>query len=172
MLDSFARFLKVLNSETEPGQISLALAFAMVAGFTPLLSLHNLLIILMVLVLRVNISAFIVGLTVFTGLAYLLDPLFHQTGYSVLNNEALKELWTAMYNNSIWRLERFNNTIVMGSLLFSLLAFVPFVLTVNYLIVRYRTSLLQWVEKLRIVKLIKGSKFYSIYQSLSGLTSS
>lgn len=172
MLDIFARFLKVLNSETEPGQISLALALAMIAGFTPLLSLHNLLIVLLVLVLRVNISAFIVGLTVFTGLAYLLDPLFHQTGYSVLNNEALKELWTAMYNNSIWRLERFNNTIVMGSLLFSLLAFVPFVLTVNYLIVRYRTSLLQWVEKLRIVKLIKGSKFYSIYQSLSGLTSS
>ena len=45
MLRLIARFLKVLNSETNPGQISLGFYFAMVAGLTPLLSLHNLVVI-------------------------------------------------------------------------------------------------------------------------------
>ena len=37
MIDAVARLLKVLNSETEPGQISLALCLSMIAGFTPVL---------------------------------------------------------------------------------------------------------------------------------------
>ncbi|MFM8550831.1 MAG: DUF2062 domain-containing protein [Nitrospiraceae bacterium] len=53
-----ARLLAVLNSETHPGQISLGFCFAMLAGFTPFLSLHNLLVLLCVLVLRVNLSPF------------------------------------------------------------------------------------------------------------------
>ena len=34
MLNTLAKFLKILNSETRPGQISLALAFSMIVGFT------------------------------------------------------------------------------------------------------------------------------------------
>ncbi len=169
MLDIFARFLKVLNSETRPGQISLALAFSMIVGFTPLFSLHNLLVILLVLVIRTNIAAFLVGLTVFSGIAYLLDPLFHLLGQLVLTNESLNPLWTSLYNSTLWRLEHFNNTIVMGSVLISLLLFIPFVLMTNYLIVKYRTSLLQWVNKIRIVQVIKGTKLFNIYNSLSRL---
>jgi len=172
MLEIIARFLKVLNSETEPGQISLAFAFAMIAGFTPFLSLHNLFIILLVLVLRVNLSTFIAGFVIFTGLAYWLDPLFHQIGVSILNAESLSALWTSMYNTSIWRLERFNNTIVMGSMLVSLLAFVPLILTANYLILQYRISLLRWLDSLQVIRFIKSSKFYSVYKSQPGLTSS
>ncbi len=169
MLDIVARFLKVLNSETRPGQISLALAFSMIVGFTPLFSLHNLLIILLVLVIRTNIATFLVGLAVFSGIAYLLDPLFHLLGQRVLNNESLNPLWTSLYNSTLWRLEHFNNTIVMGSLLVSVVLFIPLVLMSNYLVVKYRRSLRQWVNKIRIVKIIKGTKLFNIYHSLSGL---
>ncbi len=77
MIKLLAKLLRVLNSETDPGQISLGLCFAMIAGLTPLLSLHNLVVLLLVCILRVNLSAFLLGLAVFTGIAYLLDPLFH-----------------------------------------------------------------------------------------------
>ena len=49
MIEAIANLLKVLNSETEPGQISLALCLAMIAGFTPVLCPHNLLVLLLVL---------------------------------------------------------------------------------------------------------------------------
>ncbi|MEJ2231585.1 MAG: TIGR03546 family protein, partial [Nitrospirales bacterium] len=124
MIKLLAKLLRVLNSETDPGQISLGLCFAMVAGLTPLLSLHNLVVLLLVLVLRVNLSAFLLGLALFTGIAYLLDPLFHSLGLAILTAPALQELWTALYQSIWWRIERFHNSIVMGSLTFSLVLFV------------------------------------------------
>ena len=66
MLRAIAKLLKALNSESNPVQISLAFCFALIAGFTPLLSLHNLLVLFLVLILRVNLSAFILGLGVFS----------------------------------------------------------------------------------------------------------
>ncbi len=125
MLTALAKLLKVLNSETDPGQISLAFCFAMVAGFTPFFSLHNLLVLLLVLVLRVNLSAFSLGTAAFSILAFALDPLFHQVGLAALTAEGLRGLWTTLYNQTLWRVERFNNSVVLGSLIASIVLFLP-----------------------------------------------
>ena len=168
MIRALAKLLRVLNSETEPGQISLGFCFALVAGLTPLWSLHNVVVLLLVLVLRVNLSAFLLGLVCFTGLAYLLDPLFHHLGLALLTAGSLQSFWTSLYNSTLWRLERFNNSIVMGSLVFSLAAFVPFYLLCNILIRRYRLHVLQWVQRTRLMQFFRASKLYSAYQSVSG----
>lgn len=169
MLRTVAKLLRVLNSETEPGQISLGFCFALLAGLTPLWSLHNLLVLLLVLVLRVNLSAFLLGLVFFSGLAYLLDPLFHRIGLALLTAGSLQDLWTSLYNTTVWRLERFNNSIVMGSLIFSMVTFVPFFLLSNMLIRRYRAHVLAWVQKTRLMQVFRASKLYGAYQSVSGL---
>ena len=168
MIEAIANLLKVLNSETEPGQISLALCLAMIAGFTPVLCPHNLLVLLLVLVLRVNLSAFLLGWAFFSGVAYLLDPLFHRIGLGILTAPALTALWTGWYNTAWFRLDRLNNTVVMGSLLFSLAAFIPAFFLFNLLIRRYRDHLLAWVRKSKLMKALEASKFYSVYQSVSG----
>ncbi len=168
MLKIIARFLRVLNSETEPGQISLALCFAMISGLTTLLSPHNLLLLIPVLLLRVNLSAFILGLAVFSGIAYLIDPIFHHLGLALLTAGALEGLWTSLYNSTLWRIERFNNSIVMGSIFFSLVAFIPLYLIANLAIRRYREHVLAWVRKSRVMQLFMASKFYRVYNSLHG----
>lgn len=172
MLNIIAKFLKILNSEAQPGQISLALAFSMIVGFTPLFSLHNLIVVFLVLLIRTNLTAFLLGLSVFSGLAYLLDPLFHGVGHTLLTSDSLNGLWTSLYNSTLWRLEHFNNTIVMGSVVISLFLFIPFILLANFIIVKYRVCILQWVDKLRFVQLIKGTKLFSLYKSLSGVSGS
>lgn len=154
MLKTLVNFIKIMNSEAEPGQISLALGLSMVAGFTPLFSLHNLLVLLLVLLLRVNLSAFLLGLTFFSGLAYALDPLFHRIGLAVLTASPLNGLWTTLYNSTLWRVERFNNSIVMGSLLVSLLFLVPFYFLANWAILRYRDHVLAWVRKTRLMQVL------------------
>jgi uncharacterized protein (TIGR03546 family) len=167
MLRATAKLLKVLNSETEPGQISLAICFAMIAGLTPLMSLHNLLVLFLVLIMRVNLSAFLLALAFFSGLAYLLDPLFHQVGLSVLTARPLEGLWTLLYNSMLWRLEHFNNTIVMGSLLCSLAFVVPLYRLSNKAILKYREHVLAWVHKTRLMQAFTASRFYQTYMSLS-----
>jgi len=168
MFNIIAKLFKVINSETDPGQISLALCLAMVAGLTPLFSLHNVFILLLVLLLRVNLSAFILGLGFFTGIAYLLDPVFHQAGFGILTAGSLNGLWTGFYNITLLRLAKFNNTIVMGSLVSSVIAFVPLFLLLNLLIKRYREHILAWLQKTRIMQLLKTSRLYSAYQAVSG----
>ena len=167
MLTILAKILKTLNSETEPIQISLALSFAMIAGLTPLWSLHNILVLLLVLILRVNLSTFILGWLGFSGIAYVLDPLFHVLGLHILTNGTLQGVWTALYNSTLGRLSNFNNSILMGSLIISLGLFIPLILISNFIIKNYREHILTWVMKSRIVHALKASKFYSIYQSIS-----
>jgi uncharacterized protein (TIGR03546 family) len=167
MLSMIAKFLKVLNSETDPSQISVALALSMITGFLPLFTPLNLFILFLVLVLRVNISSYLLGAAFFSGAAWFLDPLFHHIGLPVLTAAPLEGLWTALYNTAIGRLQRFNNSVVMGSFIFSLLLFLPFVLLMNMAIRRYRDHVLVWVKKTRIMQMIMASKFYDLYEKLS-----
>ena len=167
MIRIIARLLKVLNSESEPGQLSLAFCFAMIIGFTPLFSLHNIIVILLVLLIRVNLSAFLLGWAVFSGIAYLLDPLFHRIGLALLTTSSLEGLWTALYNMTIFRLENFNNTIVMGSLFLSLALFVPLYIVLNISIRKYREHILAWVQKTKFMQAFKASKLYTAYQAIS-----
>jgi uncharacterized protein (TIGR03546 family) len=139
----------------------------MIVGLTPLVSLHNIVVLLLVFVLRVNLSAFLLGLALFTGFAYLLDPLFHSLGLAILTAPALQEFCTALYQSIWWRIERFHNSIVMGSLAFSLALFVPLLLIANLLILRYRKHVLAWVQKTRIMQMFKASKLYQTYETFS-----
>ncbi len=167
MIRMIAKLLKMLNSETEPRQISAGFCFAMIIGLTPLLSLHNILVLLLVLVLRVNLSAFILGWILFSGIAYLMDPVFHAIGYQLLTLTAFKGLWTGLYNIGPIRWTRFNNSVVMGSLVVSLALFFPLLLGLNYVIREYREHFLAWVRRTRIAQIIKATRIFSVYKSLS-----
>ena len=167
MLSMFAKLLKVLNSEADPSQISVALGFSMITGFLPLFTPLNLVVLLVVLVLRVNISAYLLGSAFFAGIAWFLDPLFHQIGLLALTAGPLEGTWTALYNTVIGRLQRFNNSVVMGSFIFSLLFFAPLVLLLNFSIRKYRDHVLIWIKKTKVMQIIMASKFYTVYEKLS-----
>ncbi len=167
MVSSILKLLKVLNSEAEPGQISLAVCFGMIAGFLPFFSVANLVILLIVFLVRVNLAAFFLATVFFSGVAYVLDPVFHRIGLVVLTASPLRGLWTAMFNSTFWRLQKFNNSVVMGSVLFSLAAFVPAVVLSNFLIRKYREKVLTWIKKTKIVQTLTASRWYEMYRSLS-----
>lgn len=167
MLTMLAKLLKALNSESAPGQIALAFSFALIVGLTPMFSLHNLLVLLLAFILRINLSAFFLGVVVFSGVGYLVDPLSIRLGESLLLNEQLTATWTQMYQSAWWRVSAFNNTLVLGSFLLSLIAFIPVFIVSRLLVVNYREKLLTWFEKLKITQVLKASKFYGLYQSLA-----
>jgi uncharacterized protein (TIGR03546 family) len=168
MLTSLVKLLKVLNSESGPGQISLAFSLSMIAGFLPFFSLPAALVFLIAFLLRVNLSAFFLGTAFFSAQAFLFDPVFHRIGLALLTMGGLEGLWTAMYNATFWRIQKFNNSVVMGSFVASLVLFVPLVFLSNYLIRTYRDHVLAWVRKLKIVQIMKSSSLYETYQKISG----
>jgi uncharacterized protein (TIGR03546 family) len=168
MLKMIANLLKVLNSDADPAQISLALGFALISGLLPFLSPLNLLVLLVVFLLRVNLSAYFLGTAFFAGIAHLLDPLLHRIGLAILTAATLESFWTALYNSTLWRIQRFNNSVVMGGLVFGVICFVPLVLLSNALVRRYREHVLAWVRKTRFMQALTASKFYDMYSKVSG----
>ena len=168
MIKMIANLLKILNSDSNPSQISLAFGFALISGLLPFFSPASLLVLLIVFLLRVNLSAYLLGTAFFAGCAYLLDPLLHRIGLTLLTAAPLEGLWTTLYNSTLWRVQKFNNSVVMGSLVVGILCFVPLVFLTNALIRRYREHVLIWVKKTRLMQAFTASKFYDIYRSASG----
>jgi len=168
MIKMVANLLKILNSDADPSQISLALGFALISGLMPFISPISLLVLFVVFLLRVNLSAYLLGTAFFSGIAYLLDPLLHRIGLAILTAGVLEGVWTTLYNSTLWRIQKFNNSVVMGGLVFGILCFVPLVLLANAMIRRYREHVLAWVKKTRLMQAFTASKFYDLYMKASG----
>ena len=162
------KLIKVLNSETDPGQISLGLCFGLIAGLTPLVSPHNILVLFLVMVIRANLSAFIFSTLMFSGVAWVFDPALSRLGLALLEAPALEGLWTALYNITIFRMDNFNNSIVMGSIVVSLVLFVPCFIAFNKLIFAYRERVLARLRKLKLVQALKASRLWQAYDTVKG----
>ena len=157
--------LKLLNSETAPSQLAAGLGFGMIAGLTPAMSLHNLVLFFIVALFRVNFSMFFLSFGFFSVIAFFLDPLFDRLGYwALVDWTALRPLWVAVTTGAIWPFFRFNNTIVAGSLVLSLVLFVPVVVLAIVAIRRYRAQWREKIQKSRFIKALKATPLYGVYE--------
>jgi uncharacterized protein (TIGR03546 family) len=105
-------------------------------------------------------------------LAFALDPLFHQFGLFLLTGvSALQGVWTSLYNAPLVPYTKFNNSVLMGSLIVSLLAFYPVYWGGRIMVVKYRETVMDRLNRLKIVHVFRASslyKWYSRYSQLSG----
>ena len=159
----FLKFLKnfigVLNEEAGPRAIAAGAALGAVIGLTPKGSPHNLVVLALFFLLNVNGSAGAFAAAVFTLFAYLGDPLFNKIGYALLTAGPLREFWTTLYNTPAVPWTRFNNALVLGSLVSSLILFWPLYIGGTWAVVKYRERALTAVRKWKIVQVLKTSKW-------------
>lgn len=168
MLTLLAKLLSILNSEAKPSQIALAITLAMLVGFNSLFSAISLIALILVFVLRANISAFIALTAVFALVSFAIAPMLSALGESILTNGSLTAVFTSMYQQGWFRLFQFNNTLVMGSAIVSLCLVVPMFFISRSVVVKYRLVMMEFVNKFKVVQTLKASKFYNIYQSVKG----
>ncbi len=156
-------FLKMLNSETGHNQIAAGIAAGFILGMTPMLSLQTFLVFLCVFFFRIQFGAAGLAAFFFKFVAYLLDPAFHAVGAQVLEVHSLQSLFTAMYNMPLVPLTRFNNTIVMGSGVVTILLS-PFVFFISRaLILKYRVTILARFQQTKMWKAVKATSLYNWY---------
>jgi uncharacterized protein (TIGR03546 family) len=170
VLEFVAKLIKILRSEISPNQISWGFVFGMILGLTPFWSLHNLLVVILIIILKVNLATAIFGFGIFSAIAYLIDPLFHSFGFFLLVDlESLNTFWTWLYNVPILALSKFNNTVVMGSFVSSLILMLPVYLLVKIGVINYREKIDVKIKNWKFIKLIKGTKIYSMYEKIRDL---
>ena len=170
ILKLLSKLIKVLRAGPSPAQVAGGFTLGMFLGLMPGFNFYWLLIFMVILFLNVNISAVILGWMVFSLFAYLLDPVAHNLGYSLLVNvEWLKGIWTTLYNLPVFPLSGYNNTVVLGSLVISLLLTTPVFFLARSGIVQYREKLDPKFQKFKLIKIVKGSKIYTFYTRLKNL---
>ena len=163
-------FIKILRAGQTPNQIAVAFALGAIVGLSPSFTLQGILVWLIILVLDVNLSAALLSFTLFSLFAYLLDPLFHRLGYSLLVNvEAIKGMWTTLYNAPIAPLTRFNNTVVLGSFISALILFFPIHVGMKRFVVAYRSHVGARMEKWKIYQTINRSALIRWYTKIRDL---
>ncbi|GLQ31219.1 TIGR03546 family protein [Litoribrevibacter albus] len=168
MLTIFAKLLKLLNSDQNPNHLALAVCFGLAVGLMPGFSAFLLIIVVLICVLKANLTLFFLVWGLFEGIAYVFDPVLHQLGYLLLTSDSLHSLWTGLIQSSFWKLTAFNNSLVMGALVSILVLWVPVYLLSLWIVKSYRTRIQAFIEKWKVTQFLKGSKFYRVYQSLAG----
>jgi len=158
--------LQLLNSETGSWQLAFGASFGIILGLTPLLNLHNLLVLLLICLLRVNISFVLLFMGLAAAVAYLFDNQFHQLGYQLLNAPSLLPLWTDWYNDAALRWSRFNNTVVLGSVVVSLILFFPAALVMRLAVVQYRQRWQKKLEQTTLMRYLKASRWTEAFTKL------
>lgn len=157
--------VKALNSEGTPGQVAAGIALGACLGLTPLLNLHNLLVVLAILFFRVSVPGATLGLAIFTPVGFLLDPLFDRIGYAMLMDAgALRPFWAAAYNTPVVALANPTNTIVVGSVTSWIVLALPIYFGARFAIARYRETIYARYRDHRFFKALRASKIYDIYR--------
>ena len=153
-----------LHSEGTPGQLALGIALGSIMGLTPLMSVHNAMVFAAIVLLNVSFAGGMLGWALFVPIGFLLDPLFDWIGHQLLLAESLRGLWTSLYNMPIVPLTNFNNTIVLGSLVFSLLLLVPLFFATRWAVARYRATVGARVRQSKFYRAVMASKVYNVYK--------
>lgn len=169
ILKQIFAFLKMLNSETGHNSLAAGVAAGFILGMSPMLSLQSLLVLICIFVFRIQMGAAFLAAFFFAFIAWILDPMFHGLGSSILEMSALEPLFTAMYNMPLVPLTRFNNSIVMGAgVLAILLSPVIYFLSL-YLILKYRSTVLAWIKQTKFWKAVQATSIYNWYYSYEKL---
>lgn len=157
--------VKALNSEGTPGQVSAGIAIGACLGLTPLISLHNLLIVGVILFFRVSVPGATLGWLIFTPVGFALDPVFHSIGTKLLaDTSALQPLWASLYNTPVVALGNPTNTIVVGSVVGWVVLVIPIFLLARAGVGWYRVTVYERYKNAKLFKAIRASKLYGVYR--------
>ncbi|HEX9691392.1 MAG TPA: TIGR03546 family protein [Gemmatimonadales bacterium] len=157
--------VRTLNSDGTPGQVAAGIALGSIFGLTPLLSLHNLVMVAVLMLCNVSVPGAVLGFLIFTPFGFALDPVFDMVGGALLQDaSAFTPLWRAIYHTPVLSLSRVNNTVTLGSIVVWVALVVPIFFAARWGVARYRATIYVRARKWKVVRVVQASKLYNAYR--------
>lgn len=155
---------KTLHSEGTPAQIAGGIALGAALGLTPLMNLHNAIVLAALCIINVSFGAGLLGMAIFAPVGFLLDPVFDRIGHWLLTGvPSLRPFFAWIENQPILAYSNLNNTVVLGSLVSWVVLFVPLFFLFRFAVIKYRVSIGEWLMKTRIYHALGASKIFDVY---------
>ncbi|MBA3343997.1 MAG: TIGR03546 family protein [Gemmatimonadales bacterium] len=164
LLKLIQSIIATLHSEGTPGQVAFGIALGSALGLTPIMNVHNLVVLSALVLLNVSFGGGMIGWALFVPVGFLLDPAFDAIGSRLLAEPSLRPLWTDMFNTPLVPYTNFNNTVVLGSVVGWLVLTIPIFFAARYGVARYRATIGERVRRSRFYKAITASKLYNAYR--------
>ena len=165
LLNLLRSLVKTLHSDGSPGQIAFGIALGAALGLTPIMNAHNLVVLLLLAVLNVSFAAGMLAWGVFVPIGFMLDPIFDRIGrFLLVDSTSLRPMWTALDNTPGLALTNLNNSVVLGSVVFWLLLFVPLYFASRVGVLKYRATVGERVRNSHFYKVLESSQLYNVYR--------
>ncbi len=148
LLKPLLSMLMEILEEESAAVLAASLTIGMIAGFVPKDNLLAIILGVLILALRFNLTMATASAAVFSGVAAMFDPVAEALGRAILTHHSLTTYWAWLYEVPLLPWTRFNNTIVMGSLLLGLALATPMYLASRHIIVHYRPRVCDWLKTL------------------------
>ena len=147
-----AKVIAALNANNRSTEIGAAIAYAFLLALIPAGNLLWIALLLLSFFVKINNAMMFVFLAVFSLFAGLFDPVTDFFGYAVLKAGFLAPWWTALANTPFVPWTKFNNTLVMGGLVFGLICFVPLTWLGTALVRAWRSGVRERLYNLKAVQ--------------------
>jgi uncharacterized protein (TIGR03546 family) len=155
---------KTLHSEGTPGQIAGGIALGAALGLTPLMNLHNAIVVILLCIINVSFGSGLLGMAVFAPVGFMLDPLFDRLGHWILINvTSLRPFFAWIDAQPVLAYSNLTNTVVLGSLVAWLVLFVPIFIAARIAVIKYRQSLGEWFMKTRLYHALGATRILDVY---------
>ncbi|MBI4060613.1 MAG: TIGR03546 family protein [Elusimicrobia bacterium] len=153
-----------LHGGSDPRHLAGGFALGAALGLIPKGNLFAAAFLLLFFALRLNKGMALMSAAFFTPIGYWADGLAHRLGLALLGADALRGVWTALYDLPIVPLTRFNNTVVLGNLVLGLVLFAPLYVSFLRFVAWYNATWAVRVERLKLVQALKSMAWYRTYQ--------
>jgi uncharacterized protein (TIGR03546 family) len=169
-LKLLGKLIKLLRSAASPAHIAGGFVLGMMIGFISLRSLFAPIVIILIIILNVNVSSAIFAALLFRLIVFLIDPFLHSLGYWILVDVSpLKGVWSFLYNRPIFPYTPFNNAVVMGSFILSVVLLSPFFMRIKAIIRNYRDRYEDKILRWKVINVLRGSKLFRFFGRLKNL---
>lgn len=156
MLKAIAKLLGAISSNTRPGAIAHAVSCGVLLGFMPKDNLLWYILFIFILFMNIQRGAYALSILLGAALTLFLDPLFDSVGYSILTVESVKPYYASLLDIPFVAFTKFNNTVVMGSFVCGVAAYIPLYVLARLFVWAWRKYLAEKVRKLKIAAVLKN----------------
>lgn len=155
---------QALAAQESPKQLAAGFALGFAAGLIPKSSLLAHLMLVVIAASQANLGTGYLAALLFSGIGRALDPLLHPIGSFLLSREALRPLWTWAYNLPVVPWTEFNNTVVLGGLVFGAAAAYPVYRLSLPAFEKYSETVGGRVRKWKLAQLLLGADVASKFR--------
>ena len=143
------KLIKFLNSNESVKNIAYSSTVAACFALLPFNSLIHTLLLLLLILFNGNLFIFLFFTPIFELFSSPFYPFFHQIGDRILTTQSFEPLFKFLYQLPLMNFTNWNNTIMLGSLIFSLVISLPLYFFYKYFFTKYRLKIMPLIHNLK-----------------------